>query len=105
MNDCRDQYKTAIEPLKPQFQLEFLTQEQLDQMQQATLEILETCGCALPQRKSPGGLCRTWRRSELGDAGGQDAPGSGQAGAGDCAALFHAWARAIRPSICTCRRD
>ncbi len=41
-----------IEPLKPDFRLEFLTPQQLDLLQQATLEILATVGVRFPSQKA-----------------------------------------------------
>jgi trimethylamine--corrinoid protein Co-methyltransferase len=40
--------RPAIEPLRPDFKFQFLTTEQLDQLQEATLDILEKVGVKFP---------------------------------------------------------
>jgi trimethylamine--corrinoid protein Co-methyltransferase len=52
MNAVATSTRPQIEPLRPQIQLEFLTPGQLDQMQQATLEILENVGVRFPSEKA-----------------------------------------------------
>jgi trimethylamine--corrinoid protein Co-methyltransferase len=48
----KDSARPPIEPLQPEFQLEYLTKEQLDLIQQATLDILETVGVRFPSEKA-----------------------------------------------------
>ncbi len=52
MNAVATSARPQIEPLRQEIQLEFLTQGQLDQMQQATLEILENVGVKFPSEKA-----------------------------------------------------
>jgi trimethylamine--corrinoid protein Co-methyltransferase len=44
--------RPAIEPLRPAYRLKYLTGEQLDQLQQATLEILATVGVRFPSQRA-----------------------------------------------------
>jgi len=44
--------RQTIEPLKPDYRIKFLTEEQLDLMEAATLEILETVGVRFPSEKA-----------------------------------------------------
>ncbi len=41
-----------LEPLRPAYRLQYLTDEQLDQLQESTLEILETIGVKFPSEKA-----------------------------------------------------
>ena len=41
-----------LEPLRTSYRLKFLTDEQLDSLQKATLEILEKTGVRFPSQKS-----------------------------------------------------
>ena len=41
-----------LEPLRPAYRLQYLSDEQLDQLQQATLDILETVGVKFPSEKA-----------------------------------------------------
>lgn len=43
--------RPGLEPLRPAFRLRFLTDEQLDQLQEATLEILENVGVRFPSER------------------------------------------------------
>jgi trimethylamine--corrinoid protein Co-methyltransferase len=44
--------RPALEPLRSAYRLQYLTDEQLDQLQEATLNILETIGVKFPSRKA-----------------------------------------------------
>ncbi len=44
--------RPAIEPLRPDFKFQFLTTEQLDQLQEATLDILENIGVKFPSEQA-----------------------------------------------------
>ena len=37
-----------LEPLRPDYRIKYLTREQLDQLQEATLDILENVGVKFP---------------------------------------------------------
>lgn len=42
----------SLEPLRPAYKIQYLTDEQLDQLQDATLDILETVGVKFPSEKA-----------------------------------------------------
>ena len=44
--------RPPLEPLRPAYHIQYLTDEQLDQLQEATLEILETVGVKFPSDKA-----------------------------------------------------
>ncbi|MBN1453475.1 MAG: trimethylamine methyltransferase family protein [Anaerolineales bacterium] len=44
--------RPPLEPLRPAYRIQYLTDEQLDQLQAATLEILETVGVKFPSEKA-----------------------------------------------------
>ena len=44
--------RPPLEPLRPAYRVQYLTDEQLNQLQDATLEILETVGVKFPSEKA-----------------------------------------------------
>jgi trimethylamine--corrinoid protein Co-methyltransferase len=44
--------RPAIEPIRTNYKVQFLSNEQLDQMQEATLQIMENVGVKFPSEKA-----------------------------------------------------
>ena len=47
-----DTQHPQLEPLRPAYRVQYLTNEQLDQLQEATLDIMETVGVKFPSEKA-----------------------------------------------------